>query len=443
MFLLALVCGLTLVFHYIPYKKRQLQIAEMVRACNILGRIETEKGLDHVAALKIFDQLNPRFFPKDTEWKTADFEAGVKTEAPCTPHPVPDKFGHLQLRVDESHILETNMMPPRPDQIALAADREGADSYEIQHHHPVIFGRTPEAVTAWILVAFLTAGFLSSFVAVYVVFVIAMKNANRLLDRMAAGDLKVRFPNAENPLMSKFNQMADEIEKLVRQLKEAENVRFNLLQELTHDLKTPVASLRSLLESIRDKHAQMSERDFEDFLDTSIHETVYFSRLVEDLLFISGVSEPHDKEDLRVDVASLIESELRPMGQIENVRAVFANPGPKYFYGEEILLRRLIRNGLDNAIYFADSKVEVRLHENNGCFHIEIANDGPPASRDDVAQFGVKRTTRKVQQAHDGHISLGLGSVIMRKIARSYGGDAILSPEAGGTTLKITLSQDV
>src|SRR6185312_10374189 len=112
MFLLALVCGLTLVFHYIPYKKRELQTAEMVRACNILSRIETEKGLDYIAALKLFDQLNPRFFPKDTEWKSAGLEPGVRTDAPCTPHRVHDSFGHLQLRVDESHILETNMMPP-------------------------------------------------------------------------------------------------------------------------------------------------------------------------------------------------------------------------------------------------------------------------------------------------------------------------------------------
>ena len=107
------------------------------------------------------------------------------------------------------------------------------------------------------------------------------------------GNLKARFPIVRmdeiGQTMLRFNHMADEIEHLVERMKTVEASRASLLQELAHDLRTPVASLKNLIETVATKDASMQPALRVELMELALSECEYFERLVEDLLVIAQV----------------------------------------------------------------------------------------------------------------------------------------------------------
>jgi signal transduction histidine kinase len=125
--------------------------------------------------------------------------------------------------------------------------------------------------------------------------------ADSVISELKKGNLKARFSIEKmddvGKAMSRFNQMADEIERLVSQLKETEQSRMSLLQELAHDLRTPVASLKHLLETFQGEKEALSEALKKEMMGLALREVEYFERLVEDLLVLAQVNEPKYRAD--------------------------------------------------------------------------------------------------------------------------------------------------
>src|SRR5262249_45941559 len=119
-------------------------------------------------------------------------------------------------------------------------------------------------------------------------------SADHVISELQRGNLKARFPierlDEIGAAKMRFNAMADEIERLVERLRSAESSRNNLLQELAHDLRTPVASLQSILESVFSM-AKM-EPDVAELAELARKEVEYMGHLVEDLLLLAQLSEP-------------------------------------------------------------------------------------------------------------------------------------------------------
>jgi K+-sensing histidine kinase KdpD len=227
-------------------------------------------------------------------------------------------------------------------------------------------------------------------------------------------------------MMVLFNQMADEIERLVEQLRATEKHRLQLLQELAHDLRTPVASLSNLLETLKFDDAKLEAKSRTELTGLAYQETEYLTRLVEDLLFLALVIEPKYKAETgEVVVQELLKAQIDA--------AATAHPNVKSEYGANIaekrcrlpgnahLLQRLFRNALENAYSFARSEVKTELSGGNGMCHVTISDDGPGLSLEELENFGKKRSTRH-QTLRGGRISVGLGSVIIQAIASAHGG---------------------
>lgn len=278
--------------------------------------------------------------------------------------------------------------------------------------------------------------------------------AKNVLLRMQQGDLKARFPTTRldevGHMMTLFNQMADEIERLVERLKANETHRIQLLQELTHDLRTPVASLRNLIETLRFEDTRLQPTAKAELMDLAYQETEYLTRLVEDLLFLALVLEPKYKEETgSVSLYDVLDAQLaaaraaHPNVRSEDVRN---GAGKRHIVGNSHLMQRLVRNGLENAFSFARSKVETSIHCANGSLSVVIRDDGPGLSKEALETFGKKRSTRyQVSQGDGGRLSVGLGSVIMQAIANAHGGQVSIQNivdaegKVRGSELNITI----
>jgi hypothetical protein len=312
--------------------------------------------------------------------------------------------------------------------------------------------RTTVTVT---LFALIVASFLTAIMSVFLLYARFRDKADvakSILTRMRQGDLKARFPSSRwedfGQLPALFNEMATDIESLVDQLRQKERVRMELLQELAHDLRTPVSSLRNLVETLR-FGAALEIKDREELMDLAYQESEYLTRLVEDLLFLALVLEPKYKpESAMVDLRELVGSKI-PAVEASHAQVEVNFPdGPRcWVTGNPQQLRRLIRNALENASSFARSRVDVQLEDRGADLRLVIRDDGPGFSPEALQNFGRKRGTRYQTQNSRDRLSVGLGSVIMNAIVSSHGGsltaenDTATGGQIKGSRLTIILNK--
>jgi len=251
-----------------------------------------------------------------------------------------------------------------------------------------------------------------------------------VLQALREGNLSSRLPKKKfdelSPLVEAFNQMAGDVENMVDQLRKADQSRRQLLQDLAHDLRTPLTSLRTFLETLQNAGDKIGEEKRQEVLSLCSSEVQYFAKLVEDLLFLAQITEPK---------YSLGTERLNLHNKISEQITVFKERNPDLEYtvefsqsavevtGSSRLVERLLRNAYDNSSSFARSKVRAVVAEEADKITVSLLDDGPGFSAKALAEFGQKKASRVVSDFSQGHrISVGIGSVIMKEIAHLHGG---------------------
>ncbi len=265
-----------------------------------------------------------------------------------------------------------------------------------------------------------------------------INEADGVISQIQSGNLKARFKivgnNEFSEAMLRFNKMADEIEKLVEHLRFVELARTKLLQELAHDLRTPIASMKSLLETLETKNNQLSSEVRQELLTLSGREIEYFGKLVEDLLLLSQVSEPHYSTDTeKIDISEIVTEEIEDQ-KIKNRNSdlkidfhVQASAHKIEISGNRVLFLRMLKNVFNNAVSFTRQELRVAVtlldaHQ----FEIIIDDDGPGFTDDQIKQFGSRKMSRQIiaqKDSKNGRLSIGLGSVVIKKICQLHRGD--------------------
>ncbi|MGZ3657054.1 MAG: ATP-binding protein [Bdellovibrionota bacterium] len=405
----------------------------------VLGMKRTEilMGKDEPLSLYLLDEKGNPLYPS-----SAPIPKGMKLPATVNESlaAVPNDMGSPALG---TVITRLNHVPPR---------------YLLVEMHPIGFpgGHGPPSPPggpyffpfSFLLMAFMVL--MGIGIALWIIFRslrATAQQADDVISELKRGNLKARFPIHRNDeigqAMKRFNSMADEIESLVERLRAAESSRNNLLQELTHDLRTPVASLKTMLEGIF-QSVELAG-DVLEMSELSLNEVDYLERLVEDLLLLARLTEPRYKASKGlVDFLSLLEQESDTLAYKHEGRVrivTHLNVDEALILGDEHLFQRLVRNTLDNAFAYAKSKVEVELNcAANGSIQVRVTDDGEGISPEDLSKFGERREQRTVKRKKGGKLSLGLGSVIMKSVVSLHGGKlSVGNSPSGGAVVEFTL----
>jgi signal transduction histidine kinase len=319
-----------------------------------------------------------------------------------------------------------------------------------EHHGSLWQARTLRLVVP--LLAVVTSAFLSLLFS-FAYLRRKSREARAVLTRMEQGDLKARFRVKQfdevGSLMLDFNRMAMEIERLVARVEQTERTRGNLLQELSHDLRTPLMSLQAAVDTLVQCADALSEEHRDELLGVLQSELSYFSSLLEELFFIAQMGEPRYKRTTELcDLRELLDVELQAaraqasaMGRALSWSLVPLAAGePLVMRGDPRLLRRLLRNALDNAARFARTGVTVSASAEGERLLVRIVDDGPGMTAEQITRFGETRTRRSVERGAVLRVSLGLGSVIMRTILELHGGHwELQSPPEGESSSGLSL----
>ncbi len=249
-----------------------------------------------------------------------------------------------------------------------------------------------------------------------------LEQLERAVTRWGQGDLSTRMPVQGNDevasLTRRFNQAAETMEGLVLSHK-------NLLANASHELRTPITRLRMALElqSSRPVDAMRNEmlRDLEE-LDQLVEEVLLASRLDQVLHGLSPGMEQVDLAGLASEECSRYEVAL----EMQDALTLKVT-------GVDLLLRRMLRNLLDNAMRHGSTAAGVlmRLRPTpQGRVRIEVRDHGPgvPAGLEEKIFEPFFRVPGKAEWQG----GTGLGLTLVRSIARHHGGEVRYETQPGG-----------
>jgi len=261
----------------------------------------------------------------------------------------------------------------------------------------------------------------------------------RILDeatkRLGQGDFSARANitsgDAIGGLSTRFNDMADKIEKLLK------NQR-HLIQAVSHELRTPIARIRfdlEMLETSEDKHERLEKaaeiKDGLDELNDLVDELFLYMRF-------DATSSPLKKD--RFKVAEILDEltetferdrpEINIKLQSDSEQDINIKANKKYF-------NRAIGNLIGNAVRYAETEVVIRYKKATDNIRVEVSDDGPgiPVDKREHLFEPFYRVDESRSRKSGG---AGLGLAIVRRIMKAHGGDISIANTDQGCTMITT-----
>lgn len=231
----------------------------------------------------------------------------------------------------------------------------------------------------------------------------------------------------------------------ITELRRLESVRKDFVANVSHELKTPLAAIRALIETMLDDPA-MDGGTRRRFLDKVLNQSNRLQSLVSDLLALSRIeSEETALHMAPLDLRRPVEDSVRELAANARAKNITLAPevprDPLGAVADAEALRQVVDNLVDNAIKYTPEggRVDVRLREEAGEAVLEVADTGIGIEPRD--QERVFERFYRVDKARSRDLGgTGLGLSIVKHIARAHGGDVSLeSVPAQGTTFRVHL----
>ena len=246
-----------------------------------------------------------------------------------------------------------------------------------------------------------------------------------------------------------FNEMAATIEADMEKLREAERMRKELTANISHDLRSPLASIRGYLETILLKDAQLTAAQRQNFIEISLKNTASLQRLVEELFELVKLDtrevqlkrEPFQAAELAQDAVVKLKPGADGAGVSLTVEAPQDLP---LVHGDIGLVERVLTNLIDNALAFtpAGGSVRVALSRVSGSVEVSVIDTGTGIRPEDLPHIFDRfyRADRSRDRSREG---AGLGLAIAREIVEMHGSALqVESRVNGGTRFSFALAAD-
>lgn len=278
--------------------------------------------------------------------------------------------------------------------------------------------------------------------------IIRLKNAAQQIQK---GDynfqLKAPSKDEIGALFESFEEARKQLKKSEETQKKYEQNRNELITNISHDLKTPITTIKGYIEGIIDGVPKSKEKQ-NKYLETIYQNAVHMESLIEDLFLLSKFDldqSPYQFEYINIKeyLADCYE-ELQFDFQEKGIKLEY-----KVDYNEKKLvkadrqqLKRVILNIINNAINYKNAinpKIEMILTEKGQEAQIEIKDNGIGVS-EDVLDKIFERFYKEDKARSNSSPGTGLGLYIARKIILDHGGSIQAKSRIGlGTSIFFTL----
>src|SRR5688572_23676983 len=231
---------------------------------------------------------------------------------------------------------------------------------------------------------------------------------------------------------------------LVREVRLNER-QSNFVSAVTHELKTPVASLRLYLDTLEMR--ELSDERKREFYRTMRQDLDRLHGTINNVLNAAMYTDRPVVDPQPLDFSRLVQRSIeltRTRHQLAPGTFTFRGPGSLRLLGDQEALETAVVNLLDNAVkYSPKDKVQVEvevLADADGLAHLRVRDQGVGMSRSHL-HFVFNRFYRIGQEVRRSHTGTGLGLFIVKSVVKGHRGTVTAfsgGPEAG-STFTITL----
>jgi two-component system OmpR family sensor kinase len=233
-----------------------------------------------------------------------------------------------------------------------------------------------------------------------------------------------------------FDRMAQRIASQIEQLQEKDALRRQLVAQVSHDLRTPLAAMQGYVESLRIKRATLSDAEQERFLGIALDEGRRLSRLVDELFELAALEarekQPQPEAFAPAELVHDVCHKHTPAAARRNISLrVSGSPSVPLAYGDLGMTERVLDNLIGNAIEYSPEGGEVELGMSVQGDHLRVCvNDsGPGIPAQELARIFDAFYRGDTRNA-SGHAGLGLA--IAKRIMSLQNGSISAANRAGG-----------
>ncbi|BAL80906.1 sensor histidine kinase [Caldisericum exile] len=273
--------------------------------------------------------------------------------------------------------------------------------------------------------------FVALFVSRYIIKpVIEMKNFAR---KISQGNFEARI-NEESD--DEIGELAESLNYMAFRLGETEKLRTKLMQNVSHDLRTPLASIKGYLEVLKDE--SFSKEEKEEAFKIIENEIERLGKMAKDLTKLSSADSKTLPIELeRINVVEIVkdtfdsflikikEKGLNPVLEIPNK--------PIFIMGDSLKLREIFSNLIDNSIKFTnEGYVKISLIEEKDKVKVIVEDSGQGIHEKDIPH--VFERFYKGENNKGGNEGMGLGLSIVKEYVYAHNGEIHVESEVGKGT---------
>ncbi len=228
-----------------------------------------------------------------------------------------------------------------------------------------------------------------------------------------------------------IGELADALVKMNEELNRQNQAKEEMIHNISHDLKTPIATIKSYAESIKDGIYPYDT--LEKSVDVIIEHSERLEKKVQNLLLLNRVGYiVTSSETGNTDLEKIIDSTLLSIKLIRPEVEIIKITEPAVYFGDEEPWRVVVENLLDNALRYAESQITIYLDQEE----MSIENDGPHIDMDNL-----EKLFKPFEKGTDGKFGLGLS--IVSKVVSAYNCNITAYNTNEGVIFKVTKKPSV
>ncbi|MGE4267357.1 MAG: sensor histidine kinase [Deferribacterales bacterium] len=269
-----------------------------------------------------------------------------------------------------------------------------------------------------------------------------VRSINRKTRNITEKQLHTRLPSKDHGRRNdEFNELAITLNGLFDRLENAFNRQKRLIDDVSHELKTPLSIMRLASDNISRKVYSSSYENIPVDAERLSEQVMRMDRLVKNILNLSSLEMINSVNRTPVDISKMVRllaEDYRILAEARNINIVCEVADGLVVKGDEDKLSRAVSNILDNAVKYSSGTVEIYGRPEKGAVIIEVTNSGDFIPQPDVDKI-FDEFFRVEQSRSSDSGGAGLGLSIVRRIAELHDGTVSFESSADGKiTVRLT-----
>jgi len=243
-----------------------------------------------------------------------------------------------------------------------------------------------------------------------------------------------------------FREMVAQINVQLAQLTENDRIRRELLTHLSHDLRTPLATMQGYLETMEIKGDQLSSHEQTEYLATIQRNAIQLKRLIDQIFELAHIEDGQVTVSLETfaigELLHDIMAKFALKAKNKDISLTLEPQRCRYIiYSDIAKLERIITNLLENALRHTNKAGAVtisvsQLHDN---IKISVSDNGSGISKEDIAYIFDARY-RASNAIEDNTKHAGLGLAISQKLSKILNSELLVDSQLGhGSSFTLSL----